>query len=65
MFNMFNPHESKIIQDKKNSKDVPDLILPARVVQIIPNLTIHFELVEVHDLDTTSRNEGSFGSTGR
>tara|TARA_Y100000310_G_scaffold109362_1_gene107809 strand:- start:1521 stop:2636 length:1116 start_codon:yes stop_codon:yes gene_type:complete len=42
----------------------PDLELPIRVVQIIPKIIIHPELVEVKELDDTERGEGGFGSTG-
>lgn len=48
----------------KINKDLPDLPLPARVVQIIPRHVIHLEPKEVDELDETARGEGGFGSTG-
>lgn len=47
--------------------DVPDLILPNKLVQIIPKKIQHFELIEVDSFDdeTTSRGEGGFGSSDK
>lgn len=49
----------------KFDPDAPDLELPARVLQLVPRPIEHFSLVEVEDLDQTSRGTGGFGSTGR
>ena len=43
----------------------PDLLLPNRLVQIIPRPFINIELVEVSDLSETSRGSGGFGSSGK
>lgn len=48
----------------KIDKNAPDLMLPNRIVQMIPRPVIHAEIVEVDHLDTTSREDGGFGSTG-
>lgn len=42
----------------------PDLILPARVAQLVPRKVIHFEIVDVANLDESVRGDGGFGSTG-
>ena len=49
----------------KIDKDQPDLVLPARIVQIIPRPIIHAEFEEVATLDVTDRADGGFGSTGK
>lgn len=49
----------------KFDADAPDLVLPARCIQIIPRPIIHAEFVLVDSLDETDRGEGGFGSTGR
>ena len=41
------------------------LTLPARAVQIIPSKLNHFDISAVDTLDSTSRNSGGFGSTGK
>lgn len=41
----------------------PALPLPNRLVQLIPRPIQHFEMVELAQLEETSRNEGGFGST--
>jgi deoxyuridine 5'-triphosphate nucleotidohydrolase len=46
-------------------KKTPDLVLPARLVQLIPRQLIHLDAVEVSDLNTTQRAQGGFGSSGR
>jgi len=43
---------------------LPELELPARVVQIVPRPIVHVHLEEVHELDETARGSGGFGSTG-
>lgn len=43
----------------------PDLELPSRIVQIVPRPIIHFNFIQVNTLDSTERNEGGFGSTGK
>ena len=50
----------------KIDKNAPDLILPNRLVQLIPRPIIHADLIEVSeiDLEQTSRGSGGFGSTG-
>ena len=42
----------------------PILVLPARVVQMIPRPIVHVELHEVSSLDDSKRGSGGFGSTG-
>lgn len=51
----------------KNNKSAPDLILPSKLVQIIPVPIVHFQLVEVDsfDVNSTDRGVGGFGSTGK
>lgn len=49
----------------KCDTNAPELKLPSRVVQLIPVPIIHCKFVEVDDFETTERNEGGFGSTGR
>jgi dUTP pyrophosphatase len=39
------------------------LELPAKIVQIVPNLALHFFPVKVQSLVDTARSSGSFGST--
>jgi dUTP pyrophosphatase len=47
----------------KVDADQPDLVLPFRIVQIIPRPIIHAEFNEVDSLDVTQRCDGGFGST--
>ncbi len=49
----------------KIDKNAPDLVLPNRLVQIIPRQIIHFKFIEVDNFDSneTARGEGGFGST--
>jgi dUTP pyrophosphatase len=49
----------------KIDESAPDLILPMRLVQMIPTPIVHFELDEVDNLDSneTHRGVGGFGST--
>jgi dUTP pyrophosphatase len=49
---------------RKNDKNAPDLILPARCVQLIPRPIVHLPFVEVTDFPKTDRGERGFGSTG-
>jgi len=48
----------------KVNKEMPDLELPCRLVQLIPRQFLHLEAIEVEELDTTKRGEGGFGSSG-
>lgn len=52
---------------RKIDKNAPDLVLPQRLVQLIPNQIIHMELNEVDsfDINESERGEGGFGSTGK
>lgn len=49
---------------RKVNKDLPDLELPSRCMQLIPLPTVNFEIIEVDDFEETSRSDGGFGSTG-
>jgi deoxyuridine 5'-triphosphate nucleotidohydrolase len=51
----------------KIDKNANDLILPNRLVQIIPRHIIHLHPLEINDRDLqlTERNAGGFGSTGK
>jgi deoxyuridine 5'-triphosphate nucleotidohydrolase len=42
----------------------PDLLLPSRIVQLVPRPIIHARWVEVDSLEETERGDGGFGSTG-
>lgn len=48
----------------KIDENMPDLELPCRLVQIIPNHIVHFEMNEVDsfDINETERGENGFGS---
>jgi dUTP pyrophosphatase len=48
----------------KVNKEMPDLELPCRLVQLIPRQLFHLNAVEVEELDVTSRGDGGFGSSG-
>lgn len=48
----------------KVNPDVPDLELPARLVQIIPRKVWHMQAVESDKIEDTSRGAGGFGSSG-
>lgn len=48
----------------KINKDVPDIVLPARIVQLIPRQLFHLDAIEVDDINDTTRAEGGFGSSG-
>jgi len=49
----------------KIDKNAPDLKLPNRLVQIVPREIVHFNFIEVEELQETDRGAGGFGSTGR
>jgi dUTP pyrophosphatase len=49
----------------KVNKDMPDLELPCRLVQLIPRQFLHLEAQEVEELDDTKRGDGGFGSSGK
>jgi deoxyuridine 5'-triphosphate nucleotidohydrolase len=49
----------------KIDKSMPDLPLPSRIVQLIPRLIPHIELVRLDDLEETPRGSGGFGSTDK
>ena len=48
----------------KMDPDAPELVLPARIVQLIPRPIIAARLEEAEDLPPTPRCDGGFGSTG-
>jgi dUTP pyrophosphatase len=50
----------------KINQDMPDLVLPARLVQIIPRKVwnLPFEDIGDQDLTATARGAGGFGSSG-
>lgn len=56
-----------IVALTKIDETAPDLVLPMRLVQMIPTPIVHFELVEVDSFDVTEtdRGEGGFGSTDK
>lgn len=48
----------------KVDPNAPDLVLPARIAQLVPRPIIHATFEEVEDLESTNRGTGGFGSTG-
>lgn len=48
----------------KLDPDAPELVLPARIAQLIPRPIVHFPFVEATGLGSTHRGAGGFGSTG-
>ena len=58
-------HGNIIVALQKIDNTKPDLILPVKLVQIIPQPIIHMEMVEVDGFDDTDRNDGGFGSTDK
>lgn len=48
----------------KIDPDAPELVLPARIAQLIPRPIVHFPFVETKELGATHRGAGGFGSTG-
>jgi len=49
----------------KINPDALDLVLPIKLVQIIPRNIIHLQAIEVDTLDVSHRGEGGFGSTNK
>lgn len=49
----------------KIDADMPDLELPARVVQIIPRPIVHGQWQQVENFEATQRGAGGFGSSGK
>lgn len=49
----------------KVDQNMPDLELPARVVQIIPRPIVHGQWQQVDSFDATERGAGGFGSSGK
>lgn len=51
----------------KINKNATDLVLPIRLVQLIPTQIIHFQLEEVDNFDVTEthRGDGGFGSSNK
>jgi dUTP pyrophosphatase len=49
----------------KINPDMPDLVLPNRLVQIIPRQICHLQPLQVDSLDMSDRNSGGFGSTNK
>jgi len=47
----------------KVDPEAPPLVLPFKAVQMVLRKSMHFICNEVAELDSTSRNEGGFGST--
>ncbi len=52
-----------IIALTKIDKNMPEIKLPMRVAQLIPQQIQHFEFKVVDDLELTERDTGAFGST--
>ncbi|HEU5075560.1 MAG TPA: hypothetical protein VFU02_15315, partial [Polyangiaceae bacterium] len=48
----------------KIDPDAPELVLPARVAQMIPRPIVHMQIRAVGSAGTTQRGSGGFGSTG-
>jgi dUTP pyrophosphatase len=48
----------------KVDPSAPELVLPARIVQLIPRTIIAAAMIEVDTLEQTMRADGGFGSTG-
>lgn len=49
----------------KIDKTKPDLILPCKLVQIIPMPVVHFDFKETLEFEKTQRGDGGFGSTDK
>jgi len=49
----------------KIDQNMPDLTLPARVVQIIPRPIVHGQWQQVDSFEATERGTGGFGSSGK
>lgn len=52
-----------LIALRKMDKDVPDLELPCRIAQLVPQRCIYPDVFEVDTLDETQRGDGGFGSS--
>ena len=48
----------------KINKDMPDLELPIRLMQLIPRKYYNFDVIETSDLTHTCRSDKGFGSSG-
>lgn len=48
----------------KLNKDMPDLQVPIRLMQLIPRKYYNFDVYETDNLDITNRAEKGFGSSG-
>ena len=48
----------------KIDENTPDLILPNRIVQLIPRKWHHMQMLETCELSQTNRGSNGFGSTG-
>lgn len=56
---------SLVIALRKIDKDADDIVLPCRIAQLIFQPAIYPRLVQVDNLDETSRNTGGFGSSNK
>ena len=56
-----------IVALRKIDKNAEDLVLPSRLVQIIPNHIVHLQFKQVDDIDIsgTERGDGGFGSSNK
>ena len=54
-----------IVPLRKGDRDAEDIILPCKLVQLIPRQWIHMTPEEADTLDMTSRGEEGFGSTNQ
>lgn len=48
----------------KINPNAPDIILPARLVQVIPTQIVKANFYQTNSLDSTPRGSGGFGSSG-
>lgn len=48
----------------KVNPEAPELEVPCKLVQLIPRQFLHLDAVEVHELGSTMRGDGGFGSSG-
>lgn len=48
---------------RKVNQEAPDLLLPAKVVQLVLRPIIHAQFIQVESFDETTREAGGFGST--
>jgi dUTP pyrophosphatase len=49
----------------KIDPNAPDIVLPARIAQLIPRPIISAQLELVEEIASTPRGQGGFGSSGR